>query len=158
LPSDRSIRGAIIVLFLGLLPAFIPTRALARNAEQEAHVRQLKTMQHELMLGAASREMDEMRKLAQRWKSRKSKGMRSEPPRDHQEALGAQGMSGIAHGLRNTNSALPINSPLSPSSQIFTTQSEISVAGVGKNLVAAWNDAGFRQNQPAAGVHRSARF
>jgi len=147
LPSDRSIRGAIIVLFLGLLPAFIPTRALARNAEQEAHVRQLKTMQHELMLGAASREMDEMRKLAARWKNRKSKGMRSEPPRDHQEALGAQGMSGIAHGLRNTSSALPINSPLSPSSQIFTTQSEISVAGVGKNLVAAWNDAGFRQNR-----------
>lgn len=121
--------------------------AFARDAETERQIRQLKAMQQELMLGGAGGRIDAMRALAARLNGRKPKGMRSHPPRDHQEALGAQGTEGTAFGLRSETTSQPVNQRIAASSQPFTTQSEVSVTGTGKNLVAAWNDAGSRQGR-----------
>ena len=133
------------------LAAASPRRAFARDAAIDQQVRQWKAMQQELMLGGASRELDEMRALAKRLKGRKpftgSKGLRSEPPRDHQEALGAQGMEGASTGMGSRTAAQPRNQPIAPTSPAFTTQSEVSVAGARGGLLAVWNDGARHQGQ-----------
>ncbi|HET9326507.1 MAG TPA: hypothetical protein VFQ05_07040 [Candidatus Eisenbacteria bacterium] len=134
----------MIFLVLGL--AWSPA-AFSRDAEIDQQVRTLKAIQQEMTLGGAGRKIEAMRALASQRRARKLKGQRSRPPRDHQEALGAQGTYGPAVGLRSRTAEQPANRLITTSAQPFTTQSEVSVAGTRAAMVAAWNDAGSHQNQ-----------
>ena len=133
--------GRLLVLAMTLAAA---APVMGRDARTDEQVRRLKAMHQEVLLGGAGRKIDAMRKLASRHPRRLAQSFKSHPPRDHSEALGPQGRTGIPFGLASTRSLgpLPRNQRISESSQVFSTQSEVSIAGAGSFLLAAWNDGG----------------
>ncbi len=139
--SQASRRAARAALFVALLSTLLPALVSARDAEIDQQVRRLKALHQQILLGGAGRKIDAMRRAAALRRGRKPMTLRSAPPRDHLEAIGPQGMAGVARGLVPSDEiAPPTNWPLSPASPAFTTQSEVSIAGTGRFLVAAWND------------------
>jgi hypothetical protein len=139
-------RAAIVAALVGagLLTA---ASASARDAELDRRVRELKTLQREILFGGTARRIEIRKRLAAR--ALRAHGLRRETPRDHREALGPQGGAGPAAGMTSSIAGVvPVNRRIAPSSQPFTTQSEVSVAGYGGSLLAVWNDAGTHGGVP----------
>src|SRR5262249_42604371 len=147
LPQRPARVAAVLSLAWLLLHA---VDALGRDDRIDEQVRELKAMHQEILLGGACRRIDALRTLARRRPRQIVHAFRSHPPRDVHEALGPQGRSGVPFGLASTRATgpQPLNVSVSGPAQIYTTQSEVSIASRGPYQVAAWNDGGTTGGNP----------
>ncbi len=104
--------------------------------------RELKTLQVQLLHDGARA------KLAKPWRVRNrlpAPGSGARRPRDHDETGGPQGAGRVVPRAAVSPWALNrlVNNPATDGNPL-STQSEVSIAGTGPFLVAAWNDGGSR--------------
>jgi hypothetical protein len=104
--------------------------------------RELKTLQLQILHDGARA------KLAKPWRERfklppKRPGAGARKPRDHDETGGRQGAGRVVPRAHVSPTAVNrlVNNPAADGNPL-ATQSEVSVAGAGPFLVAAWNDGG----------------
>jgi hypothetical protein len=116
-----------------------PGVVLARDAQVDAQVRRLKALQYQILISEETARLEAPRAKGHGHRRASFDSDRSRPLRDD----GFAPRPGIAPRLENGTVATsrPVNLQLNVGSATSTTQSETSVAAIGSQMVAAWNDA-----------------
>jgi hypothetical protein len=132
--------AAFVALWAALAAAALTSPIEARDARVDAQVRRLKALQYRILLSEETVRLDAPRAKRRKGSRAFSDPDRSRPAREDVFTVRPRFTPPFHRGAAVS---APVNVRLNDASPALTTQSEVSLAAIGSQMVAVWNDGGI---------------